>query len=378
MVASRQESEEGSILAPSGWVTGRIVSDEGRVVRVDGDPLPPTRLPRAPYILPGFIDLHVHGGDGADNTKGEAGIRKFIRFHASRGTVALAPTTATAPIEVIDRALAGIEAVRTAPEPGEPAVLGAHLEGPFINPGKLGAQENLTIEGDVALALRWADACRMVIATVAPEIPGGIPVIEALSARGCRVQVGHSLASAAETAAGFARGLAGFTHLFNGMSGMDHRKPGVAGYALAHGRYAEMICDLNHVHPSMVLAAHRSIPRLYAITDATLCAGCPDGEYLADGRSAVVKSGLTIMLANGKSLAGSAITMLDGFRNLVSLGLSIAEASDLCSTRQAEYLGLSDLGRLIPGAQASYVVLDEQLGLRSVCIKGEPLGLARA
>ena len=373
MSASQQKSQRGCILTPSGWVTGQIVSEEGDIVRIDGDPVFPAGLARAPYIIPGFIDLHVHGGDGVDNTDGEAGIRKFIRFHASNGTVALAPTTATAPIEVIDRALAGIEAVRTTPGPNEPTVLGAHLEGPFINPGKLGAQVNLTLEGNVALALRWANICRLIIATVAPEIPGGIPVIEALTARGCRVQIGHSLASAEETAVGFARGLAGFTHLFNGMSGTDHRKPGVAGYALAHGRYAEIICDLNHVHPSIVLAAYRSIPRLYAITDATLCAGCPDGEYLADGRSPIVKSGLTIMLANGKSLAGSAITMLDGFRNLVSLGLSIAEASALCATRQAEYLGLTNLGHLIPGAVASYIVLDEQLGLRSVCIKGMPL-----
>ena len=373
MHSSQQKSEKGCILTPSGWVVGHIVSEGDRIVGIDGNPVFPTGLPRAPYIIPGFIDLHVHGGDGADYTDGEAGIRKFIRFHASNGTVAMAPTTATAPIEVLDRALAGIEAVRTMPGPNEPTVLGAHLEGPFLNPGKLGAQLNLTIEGDVALALRWANMCRVVIATVAPEIPGGIPVIEALTAQGCRVQIGHSLASVEETAVGFAHGLAGFTHLFNGMSGTDHRKPGVAGYALAHGRYAEIICDLNHVHPSMVLAAHRSIPRLYAITDATLCAGCPDGEYFAGGRSPVVKVGLKIMLANGKSLAGSAITMLDGFRNLVSLGLSIAEASDLCSTRQAEYLGLSDFGRLVPGAHASYTVLDEQLGLLSVCIKGTPL-----
>ncbi len=284
--------------------------------------------------------------------------------------MALAPTTSTAPVEAIDRALGDIERVRRAPAPDEPSVLGAHLEGPFINPGKLGAQRNLTLAGDVDLALRWAKLCRIVVATVAPEISGGAEVIEALASRGCRVQVGHSLATAEETAVGFARGLSGFTHLFNGMSGLDHRKPGVAAYALAQGRYAELICDLNHVHPAIVLAAYRAIPRLYAITDATMAAGCPDGEYRTGGDRTVVKTGTVIMLADGSSLAGSAITMLDAFRNLVSLGLSVAEASDLCSTRQAEYMGLGDFGSLAPGRLASFVVLDSKLALAAVWLRG--------
>jgi N-acetylglucosamine-6-phosphate deacetylase len=371
--ASQRKSPQGCVLTPAGWVVGHIVADGNRIVRIEGDPVSATGSPQGPYILPGFIDLHVHGGDGVDYTDGEAGIRQFIRFHAAHGTVAIAPTTATAPVEVLDRALAEIETVRNSRRPNEPTVLGAHLEGPFINPGKLGAQSNLPLEGDVDLALRWADLCCIVVATVAPEIPGGIAVIEALTARGCRVQIGHSLASAEETAAGFRRGLTGFTHLFNGMSGVDHRHPGVAAYALADGRYAELICDFNHVHPSVVRAAYRAIPRLYAISDATAVAGCPDGEYGAGTDSHVIKTGSKVMLANGKSLAGSAITMLDAFRNLVSLGLSLADASQLCSARQAEYLGRTDLGRIAPGALASYVVIDQDLALRSVCVEGEHL-----
>jgi N-acetylglucosamine-6-phosphate deacetylase len=284
--------------------------------------------------------------------------------------VALAPTTSTAEVEVIETALIAIETVRRAPRVDEPTVLGAHLEGPFINPGKLGAQRDITRTGDPALALRWANLCRMVVATVAPEIPGGIAVIEALTAQGCRVQIGHSLASFAETAEGFAHGLSGFTHLFNGMSGLHHREPGVAAYALAKGHYAELICDLNHVHPALVLAAYRAIPRLYAITDATTAAGCPDGEYDFGSDHPIVKKGLTIMLADGSSLAGSAITMLDAFRNLVSLGLSIAEASRMCAERQADYLALDDLGRLLPGRLASFVVLDKALNLQSTWLRG--------
>ena len=329
---------------------------------------------REPYILPGFIDLHVHGGNGVDYTGGEAGIRHFICYHAANGTVAIAPTTATAPRAIIERALAEIATIKKNREPNEPTILGAHLEGPFINPMKLGAQANVTLDGDVKLATRWNDICSIIVATVAPEIPGGLAVIEALTARGCRVQIGHSLATADETAAGFRRGLAGFTHLFNGMSGVDHRQPGVAAYALAEGRYAELICDFIHVAPTTVRAAYRAIPRLYAISDATAPAGCPDGEYQSGLGSPLVKTGKKIMLANGKSLAGSAISMIDAFKNLVSLGLSMAEASDMCSTRQAEYLGRTDLGRVAPGALASFVVMNQQLALQAVWIEGKRIG----
>jgi N-acetylglucosamine-6-phosphate deacetylase len=370
MQATDTHSISGSILTPAGWVRGAAVVGGQRILRIEGTPFETGQAPAAPYVIPGFIDLHVHGGDGQDYLGSAAEIRRFLRFHAAHGTVAIAPTTATAPADVLTRSLGLIEAIRNDRQPGEPTVLGAHLEGPFINPDKLGAQMNVPLEGDVALALRWADTCKLVVATVAPEIPGGIAVMEALTARGCRVQIGHSLATASETAVAFARGMAGFTHLFNAMSGVDHRNPGVAAYALAHGRYAEMICDLNHVHPDVLLAAHRAIPRLYAITDATKFAGRPDGEYAMDHRT-IIKRGLTITLGDGRTLAGSAITMIDAFRNLVSLGLSIEEASASCSTRQAEYLCLNDLGRIAPGALASVVVLDERLGLADVWVAGE-------
>lgn len=374
MSQSAVKSPAGYVLTPSGWVLGHMTVREGRIAGVQGEPVHVPADPGMPYILPGFVDLHVHGAEGVDYSGGEDAIRQFIRFHGRSGTVAMAPTTSTSTVDVIERALAGIAAVQADPREAEPAVLGAHLEGPFINPGKLGAQRDITRAGDAALALKWADICPIVVATVAPEIPGGIEVIEALTARGCRVQVGHSLATFEQTAQGFAHGLSGFTHLFNGMSGLDHRKPGVAAYALAKGRYAELICDLNHVHPALVLAAYRAIPRLFAITDATTAAGCPDGTYAFDNDHPIVKKGLTIMLADGSSLAGSAITMLDAFRNLVSLGLSVAEASEMCSTRQAEYLDLGDFGRLAPGKTASFVVLDHALTLQDVWIRGRALG----
>jgi N-acetylglucosamine-6-phosphate deacetylase len=259
--------------------------------------------------------------------------------------------------------------------PGEAVVLGAHLEGPFINPLKPGAMEvSLILEGDAALARSWVEKFKIVIATVAPEVPGGLDVTKALAERGVRVQIGHSIATPLVTEEAIHCGCSGFTHLFNAMSQMEHRSPGVAAYALAKGRFAEIISDLVHVDATVLLAAYRAIPRLYAITDAT-AAGMPDGTFEWGGRR-VIKKGQRITLENGTTLAGSAITMLDAFRNLISLGLSLEQAAEMTSARQAEYLGLQDVGRIEPGARACLVKLDEDLRLQGVWVDGESIAPA--
>jgi N-acetylglucosamine-6-phosphate deacetylase len=230
------------------------------------------------------------------------------------------------------------------------------------------------LEGDAALARSWAEKFKIVIATVAPEVPGGLDVTKALTERGCRVQIGHSIATPLVTEEAFHCGCSGFTHLFNAMSQMEHRSPGVAAYALAKGRFAEIISDLMHVDATVLLAAYRAIPRLYAITDAT-AAGMPDGTFEWGGRR-VIKKGQRITLENGTTLAGSAITMLDAFRNLISLGLSLEQAADMTSARQAEYLGLQDVGRIEPGTRACLVKLDEDLRLQGVWVDGESIAPA--
>jgi len=365
----------GSVLTHAGWVAGRVRIASGRVAAVEGRMLLPGTPVEPPFLVPGFIDLHVHGGLGAECMAGEADVRKTLRFHASHGTVAMAPTTVTAPVAQIESALADILAVKTRPGAGEAAVLGAHLEGPFINPGRLGAQAPYPHAGDAALALAWATRFPLVVATVAPEIPGGIDTIRTLAEHHCRVQVGHSLASAEETAMAFACGCTGFTHLFNAMSGMHHRTPGVAAFALAHGDYAEIICDLNHIHQEVILAARRAIPKLYTVTDASAAAGMPDGEYRL-GELRITKRGLRVTLPDGETLASSVITLADAVRNLVSIGVPLAEAVAMASTRPAEYLGLSDLGRIAPGARASMVRLDAELRVESVWIDGESIDVA--
>ena len=188
------------------------------------------------------------------------------------------------------------------------------------------------------------------------------------------MQIGHSIATPAIVEEAFQCGLTGFTHLFNAMSQMEHRNPGVAAYALAKARFAEIISDLIHVDGTVLLAAYRAIPRLYAITDAS-AAGAPDGTFEWGGRR-VIKKGQRITLENGTTLAGSAITMLDAFRNLVSLGFSLEQASEMTSARAAEYLGLRDVGRIEPGARACLVKLDQDLKLQGVWVDGESIAPA--
>ena len=169
----------------------------------------------------------------------------------------------------------------------------------------------------------------------------------------------------------------GFTHLFNAMTGLHHREPGMVGAALAHAQYAEVIPDLLHVHPGAIRVALRSIPCLFCVTDSTAAAGMPDGEYRL-GRHRVTKCLGGVRLPDG-TLAGSTLTMDQALRNLVlKLGLEIEDASRRVSTHAADYLGLDDRGRLAPGAWADFVVMDRGLQLQRVVVEGEAIDLANA
>ena len=191
-----------------------------------------------------------------------------------------------------------------------------------------------------------------------------------------RVQIGHTLGTYDEGVQALDRGAKGFTHLFNAMSRFDHRAPGMVGAALAHAEYSEIIPDLLHVHPGAIKAALRSIPHLYCVTDSTSASGMPDGQYML-GRQVVHKCLGGVRLEDG-TLAGSTLTMDQALRNLVSIGLSLEEASHRVSTYAADYLGLSERGRLQAEAFADLVVLDEALNLIAVYVEGEKIDLANA
>jgi N-acetylglucosamine-6-phosphate deacetylase len=280
----------------------------------------------------------------------------------------------TAPLSEVEAAMRALAPACASRAPGAARVLGVHLEGPYINPGKLGAQPDFVRPAsiDEIHALNALAPVRLI--TLAPELPGNLDIIVVLRAAGFQVQIGHTLGSYEDGVAALERGAGGFTHLFNAMTGMHHREPGIVGAALAHARYAEIIPDLLHVHPGAIRAALRAIPCLFCVTDSTAATGMPDGDYRL-GRHRVTKCLGGVRLADG-TLAGSTLTMDQALRNLITIGLSLEDASRRVSTCAAEYLGLPDRGRLAEGVRADLVVVDRDLHLQRVIAEGEELDLA--
>jgi len=362
---------QGNILTPGGWIAGTVTFGE-RIAVVAGTPGAP-EANGDDYILPGFIDLHVHGGAGRDVMEGGDAVHRIAAIHAQHGTTSILATTMTAPPEDIDLALTAIgQAVRNRGR-NEARVLGAHLEGPYINSGKLGAQPNFARAATLAEVQRLEALAPLRVITVAPEIAGHLSLVRELADEGMRVQIGHTLGSYEDGIAALEHGAAGFTHLFNAMSGLHHREPGMVGAALAHAEFAELIPDLLHVHPGAIKAALRAIPRLYCVTDSTSATGMPDGEYML-GRHTVHKCMGGVRLPDG-TLAGSTLTLDQALRNLVSIGLELADASDRLSRYPADYLGLHQRGRLQVDAHADIVVFDPQLQLKRVFVEGDEISL---
>lgn len=381
----------GHILTPGGFIAGDIEfandgPNRGRITGITGLPIGESAVRNSPLplILPGFIDLHVHGGGGRDIMEGGDAARCVAAMHARHGTTALLATTMTAPLTDLRVALAalaplcdgrgasGANGASGAREATGARVLGVHLEGPYINAEKLGAQPDFARPMQFAELAELNALAPIRLITLAPEIPTNMAAIEALCAAGYRVQLGHSQGTYEDGVTALDRGAGGFTHLFNAMSGLHHRQPGMVGAALAQARYAEIIPDLVHVHPGAIRVALRAIPCLYCVTDSTAAAGMPDGEYRL-GRHTVTKCLGGVRLADG-TLAGSTLTMIQALRNLVGdLGLDLPDASRRVSTHAADYLGMADRGRLAPGAWADLVVLDRDLQLLDVFTEGVSL-----
>lgn len=357
----------GRILTSTGWVTGSIQFSD-RIARIIEGP-----ANSGLTILPGFVDLHVHGASGTDIMEGGDAGAIVARTHARHGTTSLLGTTLTAKETDIRRALAGLAGVIAQRPQGGARMLGVHLEGPFLNLRKLGAQPPDVIHATEGLVRSLHAMAPIRVLTMAPEVDDHLALVPKLAAMGIRVQIGHSAGTYEDGVAALKAGVAGFTHLFNGMTGFNHYEPGIAGAALAHAEYAEIIPDLQHVSKGALHTALRAIPRLYGVTDATAATGMPDGEY-ALGTQRVYKCGGCVRLATG-SLAGSVLTMDQALRNFVSLGLDLADASHRLSLYPADYLGETERGRLAPGAWADMVVLGESLRPVAVFVEGEAIDL---
>lgn len=365
----------GNILTPQGFIAGAVEMVNGHVVSISGEVVnsASVRDSTAPIILPGFVDSHVHGGGGSDIMEGGDAVHKIAAIHASHGTTSMLATTMTAPVADLDLAFAALTDVCRRRQSNGARILGVHLEGPFINQNMLGAQPDFArpLALDELAKLHALAPIRLI--TLAPEVPGNMVLIAGLVAAGFTVQLGHTAGTYEDGIEAMGLGAKGFTHLFNAMSGMHHRKPGMVGAALAGANYAEIIPDMLHVHTGAIRVALRSIPKLFCVTDSTAAAGMPDGEYRL-GRHTVQKCMGGVRLADG-TLAGSSLTMDQALRNLVNvIGLDLHEASQRVSTFAADYLGLADRGRIEVGAWADLVVLNRDLQIENVFVEGHRIG----
>jgi N-acetylglucosamine-6-phosphate deacetylase len=325
-------------------------------------------------MVPGFVDVHVHGGDGADFTDGDPDANeRIINFHAKNGTTALAATTLSASKADLQKAAAAIAAA-AANAPSGAEICGIHLEGPYINPRSAGAQDVSSIRpsdiqelADLMAAgprLRW-------MMTLAPEIDGARALIEHFRGR-VLFSIGHTGAMFADAVAALEWGASHFTHLFNAMTGMHHREPGVVGAALESvDATAELIADGIHVHPAVLRIACTAMPgRIALVTDAIRAAGMPEGKYKLYDYDVTVADG-SARLANG-TLAGSVLTMNAAVQNMVELaGLPIENVLPMATEIPARILNIADRkGRLESTYDADIVVLTEKFEIERVFTRG--------
>lgn len=322
-----------------------------------------------PFLIPGFIDLHVHGGGGADIMEGGLSSQLVAKTHAKFGTTSFLATTMTAPFEDLEQSfLAMKESFLSRPKDCA-RLLGVHLEGPFISSEKLGAQPQFTREGTLKEIQILNKIVPIKVITLAPEIFNHLELITEITKMGIVVQIGHTNGTYEQGVQALNLGAKSFTHLFNAMSSFHHRAPGIAGAALANANFAELIPDLEHVHPGAIKTALRCIPNLYFVTDSTSATGMPDGDYKL-GSHTVHKCLGGVRLKDG-TLAGSALTMIQAYKNMKQLGLNELDLNNKLSGIQASLLGLSDRGQIKEGLFADFILLNQQDDILSVTIEGE-------
>ncbi len=350
---------EGNRSAPHGMAAAvRIGIEGGRIAQV----VPyATASADLPVLSPGFVDVHVHGGGGADTMDAsEAAFARICETHARFGTTSLLLTTVTdtpAQVDAVLRAAGDF----IAHGPAGARAIGVHLEGPFLNPAKAGAQRSdLMTDADPALAAGWFATGVVRMITMAPERGGAHEVARMARARGILVSAGHTDASAVDMQGAARAGFSHVTHLCNAMRPLLHRDIGPIGHVVADSAFTgDLICDGIHLDPTMVKTLVRAIghERLMLITDAIRAAAVGEGEYDLGGLRVTVRDG-ACRLANG-TLAGSVLTMNRAWRLLqefADVPRSLADA--MAATNPAKRIGLANKGRIEVGYDADITALD--------------------
>ena len=391
MEAARQEPRKDASLGPLLLTHGKLVTPEGlreadllvaggkiAAIGRDLDRPPGTQTldARGNWVLPGFIDTHVHGGLDADTMQASPEALVTISRHLARhGVTGWVPTLFACSAETLDRVLRAIGAAMRQEGPGA-RILGAHLESSFIAPKFKGAQppEALRPIEDPALReviRRHAGIIRIV--TLAPELAGATALIAELVALGIRVSIGHTDATYEQVIAGAQAGATRVTHLCNAMRPFHHREPGTVGAALVQdGLDAELIADLVHVHPAGIQIAYRckGADRLMLVSDALMGTGLPPGTHVLEGREILIGEDVA-RLPDG-TIAGSIITLDRALRNVVeAAGIPLVEAARMAASTPARSLGFTDRGALEVGLRADLALLDAEFRCQGTWIAGE-------
>jgi N-acetylglucosamine-6-phosphate deacetylase len=365
---------------------GTLVIDGDRIVDITASPeaARSSSSLAGHLIVPGFIDVHVHGVEGVDTLDGPDAISGLSQRLPKYGVTAFCPTTVACGPEKLRQVLQNVDSLRRVIDSGA-RVLPAHLESNFINPDFRGAQPIAclrTIAGGLSLEeFSGDDIVREIdragesvgIVTLAPELDGALDLIQHLVSDGRIVSLGHSGATLEQGQSAIDAGARQATHLFNRMPPLNHREPGLVGAVLASEQIAaEIICDGVHVHPHMVRTAIalKGAMRVMAITDAVAAAGLPSGSKAQLGGREIRVRNSAAYLEDG-TLAGSVSTMDRVFQFLVrDVGLSLSDAARLCSTTPASELKLKDLGAIARGAIADLVVFDRDFNVKQTYVAG--------
>lgn len=372
-------TKEGRLLPGEVWV------EDGRIVRVlteESDMAKePAGLPDfsdadlvdagGNYVLPGLVDIHSHGAVGHDFCDEDVkGLKEILAYEKSVGVTSYCPTSMTFPEEKLSRVFAQIPEVMEEEDSRYARVLGINMEGPFISPAKVGAQNpDYVMKADVDMFRRLDHNCGNAIrlVTLAPEVEGNMDFIRELKDE-VHISIGHTAAGYDTASEAFALGADHVTHLFNAMPAFAHRDPGVVGAAADHQRvYAEVICDLIHIHPSMIRAIFSFLgeERMVLISDSMEATGMEDGVYQLGGQK-VKKEGAYARLLDG-TIAGSVTCLFDGFRNAVKAGIPLESAIRLVTMNPAKSIGMEDqVGIIAEGNYADLILVDQDLNLIQV------------